>query len=215
MSKQEKRAKTLIEFMGLKDPDLHLPDHDTWCLKLYNNKKLCRKIKTQIIKRESNEKIIIYEVTKGKGNFEETRNGYEPGQFKAECKVIYDTYQTDSEKIDLEYVIVKRGSNGFSQRLGFIDILYKIICIPKITYNNIELNAVYPRTFYFFFEVKTKKQTVGAIAREVEYYRSALNEILGKSVFPVVISPEKIPIDQFTSFSFEEILELEKEIESK
>ncbi len=42
--KQDKRPKTLIEYMGLKDPDLFLPDHDKWCLKLYNNKKLCRKI---------------------------------------------------------------------------------------------------------------------------------------------------------------------------
>ena len=37
MSKQEKRARTLLEYMGFKDPDIKSNDHDDWCLRLLND----------------------------------------------------------------------------------------------------------------------------------------------------------------------------------
>lgn len=37
MSKQEKRARTLLEYMGFKDPDIKSNDHDDWCLRLLDD----------------------------------------------------------------------------------------------------------------------------------------------------------------------------------
>lgn len=207
MNKQEKRAKTLIEYMGFKDPDLFQPDHDTWCLKFLNNKKLCRKIFKQVIdSRKSNESIHLEKNEEGIFSQAST---YSISDYKYHGVFNYDTFTED--KTQLEYVIVKNGSNGFSQRLGFIDVLYSIICIPTIEYleKEVKLN---PKRINLFFEIKTKKETIGAITREVEYYRSAINETLRGVSYPVVISPEKIPIDQFDSFSFDEIIQLEKEV---
>ncbi len=222
MSKQEKRAKTLIEFMGLKDPDLYLPDHDTWCMKLYNNPKLIRMIFAK--KYDFLPKQVLSDIYFEKHGINHEYFLDQPYQYDGhgrgvikdvKCKLHYTVY---NEKVELEHVITKHGSNGWSQRLGFLDVFYstEVNSHYEFEIEGIKktINAFSNRYKYnLFFEIKTKKQTIGSIAREVEYYRSALNEIhRGEKITPIVISPEKIPIDQFDSFSFEDILELEKEV---
>ena len=132
MSKQVKRRETLIEYMGLKDPDLHLPDHDTWCMKIYNNKKLRRGILKKYINIEG--KIIqdIYvDVDKdniiqdtGLNNSYNYFNKYETKICKdKECDV---TYSIDKEKIELEHVLTQKSNNGWAQRHGFLDVFYSV-----------------------------------------------------------------------------------------
>lgn len=209
--KQDKRPKTLIEYMGLKDPDLFLPDHDKWCLKLYNNKKLCRKILFKIIMKEEKGKQIIIRPYSDGGWFECFKHDW---QNKAQTYFVDMKYETfEKDEIELEHILVKHGSNGFSQRLGFVDVYYKIELCPIATHHDGTKIDMITRTFNLFFEIKTKEQSVGSITREIEYYRDAINEIKNGYVIPVVISPKKIPIDQFNSFSFDEILQLEKELE--
>ena len=216
--KQDKRKDTLIEYMGLKDPDLFLPDHDKWCLKLLNKKLLRRIFKTTSGLKIGNLfglKVYVHEI---KNEIDKVRlfDVYEPGWHFYLVDEYEKTYFIQNEIIELEHVLTKHGSNGFSQRLGFIDVYFKIILRPnfkfKINEKEYELEGSDER-FSLFIEVKTKKQTVGMVTREIEYYRDVLNEIDGGRIIPVVVSPEKIPINQFISLNFEEILQLEKESE--
>ncbi len=221
MSKQEKRAKTLIEYMGFKDSDLFLPDHDTWCLKLLNPK-LVRKILESHYNLNSKKILKLIKLTNRDGVVEYV---YDYGQhigdyqykniqrFAKECRI---SYVILNEKLELEHVLTKHGYNGYSQRLGFVDVFYWVKIKSTIeftingTTNKIENSS--SKEYVLFFEVKVKKQTIGSITREVEYYRDVINEIYHTKVKPIVVSPEKIPINQFDSMSFEEILHLEKEV---
>jgi hypothetical protein len=227
MSKQVKRKETLIEYMGLKDPDLHLPDHDTWCMKIYNNKELCRDILKKYIdiKPGKNIRDIYVDVEKDdvvrNVSLINRYNVLECDGSGCETKIARDiecdvTYSIDEEKIELEHVLTKKSNNGWAQRHGFLDVFYRVkldfqydFTIKGKKYNRITSNVHQP--INLFFEIKTKKQTIGSIAREVEYYRNIMDDIYPQSKnIPIVISPEKIPIDQFDSFSFDDILKMEK-----
>ncbi len=222
MNKQQKRAKTLIEYMGFKDPDLFLPDHDVWCLKLLNPKLVrkileshynlnSKKIQKNLIKLTDYDGMVEYLCDDGQ-YIEEY--GYKDIQrFEKECD---RSYVILNEKLELEHVLTKHGYNGYSQRLGFVDVFYWVKIISTLEFNingathKIENSS--SEKYILFFEVKVKKQTIGSITREVEYYRDVINEIYHTKIKPIVVSPEKIPINQFDSMSFEEILHLEKEV---
>lgn len=57
MNKSEEKAKTLLEYMGFKDPDIHTHTHDDWVMKLADDK-----ILTKIFKPESIAEITIEKV---------------------------------------------------------------------------------------------------------------------------------------------------------
>lgn len=42
MNKSEEKAKTLLEYMGFKDPDIHTDEHDKWIMKLADEKILSK-----------------------------------------------------------------------------------------------------------------------------------------------------------------------------
>lgn len=224
--KQDERPKTLIEYMGFKDPDLQDYSHDEWCLKLLNEKLLIKVLKEKILNKEykKGRKLVWLKKLQDKKIeicFEKPETKYceiEDLVLEYDNEFFIDEHQ--EKKIALEYVITKYGNNGFSQRLGFIDVFFKIGITHRrfIIYNNekIYLPIEYHdnHKYILFFEVKTSKTTIGAIAREIEYYRSVLWETEGRpyNLIPFLISKEKLPITQFETITFDEILQLEKEI---
>ncbi len=96
MSKQEKRARTLLEYMGFKDPDIKSNDHDDWCLRLLNDEviktffhnKMVKDIELSpetFIKISKDGKILDY--------FWQRSNGWDSlmSVFKCGCKVDWTT----------------------------------------------------------------------------------------------------------------------------
>ncbi len=97
MSKQEKRARTLLEYMGFKDPDIKSNDHDDWCLRLLNDEviktffhnKMVKDIELSpetFIKISKDGKILDY--------FWQRSNGWDSlmSVFKCGCKVDWNHF---------------------------------------------------------------------------------------------------------------------------
>ena len=233
MASQEKTPSTLIKYMGIKDADVQEPNHDEQCLKLLNEKLV--------------EKIIWEKILKEKPSISELKNRftifkYEDKDFK---KILYkfgqeypdtrthekylsrlDNMQVwrskkiEINKLEIGHVVVKRGYNGFSQRLGFVDIFcsYSVVIdyFIKIDGKRFDIDNKFEDGI-LFFKVKTTNPSVGLVAREIEFFRDALTEIENKEldrkkIIPLFIAKEKLPVSQFDTITFDEILKMEREL---
>lgn len=235
--KQDQRPKTLIEYMGFKDPDLNDFNHDEWCLKLLNKKLIEKIIRTKIFegspeKLNYGEKFTFYKYDKQR--FDPSRHEWTnetlyyktndiTGEYLTLTKIFYENIEPyrirkiDIKTLELEHVLVKHGNNNYSQRLGFLDVFCLVFLEDKYFINingeeiPIQRNEHDGKEYVLFFEVKTSKQTIGSIAREIEYYRQATSEIYHCKITPFLVAKEKLPITQFETITFDEILQLEKE----
>lgn len=232
MNKSTKRANTLLEYMGFKDPDINSTSHDEWCLKLLNEN-LVKKIITQILSLETPQRPrimtkikcgscgrIFHDLNLKRKDFGcdcFPSNGYSRTHIGV---MIQGNYIIKIRRKQIEEVLTKHGNNGYSQRLGFLDVYYDIDVIMFSTFTNgerVEMYETHPcvTPYSLFFEVKTSHQTIGAITREIEYYKDVVGELYGRKVIPILIAKDKIPLDQFTSITFDEITKMEKGLNDK
>jgi len=224
------RSSTLFEHMEGKDTDLIELEHDDICLKLVNEK-ILKKIflekvfkeelkndsytpKCEIMKLSSSYDKCFFRV-KGNDYLSYTCNHKLEETLKKQT--IYRKSELDIVDSKIGHVVVKRGSNGFSQRLGFVDVFVRLSVVKtwKIKYEDKFYQLDYTEKEYvMFFKIKTSKPSINVICRDIEFFRDALKEIEKTGVTPFYVGHSKIPVKQFESITFDEILEMEREIKN-
>jgi len=93
MSKQEKRAKTLLEYMGFKDPDIKSNDHDDWCLRLLNDEVIKTFFHNKMVEDVYQTDILFLKISQdGNVNYYKQRYDYEWNNTTSifECGCIVD-----------------------------------------------------------------------------------------------------------------------------
>lgn len=219
---------TLFEHMEGKDLDLQEPDHDDYCLKLLDEKILKKIFLDKVLKKE-----LVDEKYKSEKEFVKLKHDRSEN-YRYEVKtddysqsynftvenilknpIIY--HKSDIEIVDskIGHVVVKRGYNGFSQRLGFVDVFIKIKFNEfwDIEDDGKTHNIQYHEKYYvMFFKIKTSRPSISIVSREIEFFRDALKEIEKVDVTPFYVGHSKLPLKQFESITFDEILQMEKEI---
>jgi len=286
-NKSDKRAKTLLEFMGFKDTDIHTQTHDDYvveiakeevfrklvskvipnesleptipCLHIFRNDKHWNSFNPKAIKksecidfkcgcsyRYDGNSVFVREIECHKvtdsnkpnkilekicktiqpfGKIDEILESfdYETGDYKKGCKIELEHNAPKIIKTEIkidDIMIEKHISNKYKQ-YGFLDDSAKVIVIRtgyiQTKYKKFDIDE--KNTNYFVFvEVKTGKTTMGAVTREIEYYKSALGDVYGYgkktysdadnwSVIPIVVSNLDIPdhINQFKHIPLSEI----------
>jgi len=180
MSKSDSKPKTLLEYMGFKDPDIQTNTHDEYVLKIANKKFI-----EQFFKEKYDLKVDVTEIVIEKVLSDQYRKfGFLDVYFEAlliEKKEHYDVFYNlnlhhtfEFCRINNTHVIPKR-----SDKCG---------------------NPT--RMVSGFFEVKTGNPTIGVTTREMEYYKDVLSRNLHHRVsYPILISNQKYP-NNFNQFDF-------------
>jgi len=137
ITSQKKPPKTLINYMGISESDLLEPDHDDWSLKLLNpeliDKITWKKIfneKPAYKKLEKKQTVFKYENNNNSTITYRLANddGYPNPQYPEKLVGGLDNIQVYANRgieisnLEMGHVVVKKGYNRFSQRLGFVDI---------------------------------------------------------------------------------------------
>lgn len=222
---QEKLPKTLHDSMNFEESDLNDLTHDGVCVKLLNEdlikkilwNKLSSNKKPYYISKEEKSfvRCVVGNDSSNNSSSSDVRYRFESdgpahneltnGKIKAKLHI---TNEIEINSPKLGRVVVKRGSNGFSQRLGFVDVFclcnyitthYIMVCGEK------KIIAKYILGYNVFFKVRTSKVNLSNTAREMEYYRDALSEIESCESIPFLVCDVKLPITQFDVITFDEI----------
>ncbi len=226
MTSQERQPRTLTDYMVIKENDLQEPELDDVCLKLIDEEIQKKIFVDKILKKE-----LIDEKYKSKKEFvklkHDTSENYiykvkhDDSSYNYTVKNILKNpiihHRSDIKIIDskIGHVVVKRGYNGFSQRLGFVDVFSKI---KFYEFWDIEDDGkthciqYHEKYYVMFFKIKTTKPSISIISRDIEFFRDAIKEIEKIDVTPFFVGHYKIPVKQFESITIDEIMKMEKEI---
>ncbi len=228
MKYQENPPKTLTDYMGIKDTDIQEPEHDDICLKLIDEKILKKIFLDKIYKEELKDDVYTtkFDILKLTNSYDDgyfyriSNNGYVSSSYTIKdtlkTPTIYRKSKLDIINSKIGHVVVKRGSNWFSQRLGFVDVFCRlsVVKIWEIKDENKFHQLDYEEKQYgIFFKVKTSKPSISIVSRDIEFFRDALKEIEKVDVTPFYVGHSKLPVKQFESITIDEILKMERELE--
>lgn len=224
MSTQRKRSKTQIENMGLYDFDIFEPTHSELSLRLLDpkliKKILWKKVFADYPKEDKldDEFSILKWKNSKTGKIFYRSEEYTPTLYEILVEDLgniqkYVSYEVYIRRLEMGHVVVKRGYNGFSQRLGFVDVFCSSAMeateYVKINGKKCTIDITH-EPHIIFFQIKTSPTSVSVIAREIEFYRDALAEIENVKVTPFFVGEENIPVSQFDTITFDEISQMEK-----
>lgn len=220
---------TLLKHMGIVEKDLQEPEHDDICLKLTNEELLQKIFLDKVYKGELQndtytakcEILKLSHTADGSCYFKVNDDSF--SSFSSRYKIketlknptIYRKSELDVIDSKIGHVVVKRGRNGFSQRLGFVDVFCRLSVVKtwEIKYENEFHQLQYEdKDYVMFFKIKTSRPSISIVSREIEFFRDALRETEGVSITPFYVGHNKIPVSQFDSITFDEILKMEEEL---
>lgn len=218
---------TSIENWGFKQEDIRNPVLDDISLKLLDEE-LLKKIYLKNIHKDDTKdgkSIATYDIIK----ISDTRNNlpdiyrikktqkFLPSFSKIDkifkTPTIYRETHFDVTDVKIGHMVTKFGKNGFTQRLGFVDVFCKISITKEWQIKDEgELHSIDFETkqYVMFFKISIAKPSISLVSREIEFFRDALKEIEKLDVIPFYVGYSKIPVSQFQSITVDEILKMEK-----